>query len=294
MERAATFLRKVWLGARSRRRYLGILEEFMSAEDQVITIQRYVRGFVVRLRLWREAALAEDRLWAAMQMQRHWRGYRGRVKAEDTLEVVFRKEMGATMIQRNARGWLARLRSTRMKRKLARDEFIKARRRYLAAQKVQARMRGILARKVTRQRLVRTVKAATCIQRIHRGGALRSRLWHQVRNQRATMTQSLARGFLVRSRLFNLVMKVRYIQHTYRKWLKLPLHYRKERLEKCRLRKQSAAKIQGSYRGFKQRNEVRIIQAPGAHDRFIRRIAEERQSLREARKSRPVVMEPGS
>lgn len=264
MERAATFLRKVWLGARTRKRYVSVLEEFSKAESQVITIQRYVRGFVVRIRLWREAAMAEDRLWGAITIQRHYRGYRGRVKAEDTLELVWRKEFNAAMIQRNARGWLARLQSNRKKRKIARDEFVRARRRYLAAQKIQSRTRGILSRKVTRVRHARAVKAATCIQRIHRGGALRSRLWQQVRDQRATMVQSLARGFLVRNRLFHLVFKVRLIQKTYRRWTKLPVNYRKERFERFRLRKRSAGLIQRTFREFKQRNEVRVIQAERA------------------------------
>jgi hypothetical protein len=283
MERAATFLRKVWLGARTRKRYVNILEEIESSEAQVITIQRYVRGFVVRVRLWREAVTAEDRLWGAIQIQRHWRGYRGRVKAEDTLELVWRKEFGAAMIQRNARGWLARLGTTRKKRKIAREEFVRARRRYLAAQKIQARTRGVLSRKVTNVRHARAVKAAVCIQRFHRGGALRSRLWQQVRDQRATMMQSLVRGFLVRNRLFDLVIKVRLIQRTYRRWMKLPLHHRKERLENCQFRKRSAALVQRTFRDFKQRNEVRIIQDPIAHDSFIRRVTEERQAMRQAR-----------
>lgn len=42
MERAATFLRKIWLGARTRKRYRAILEEFRNAESQVITDRKSV------------------------------------------------------------------------------------------------------------------------------------------------------------------------------------------------------------------------------------------------------------
>jgi hypothetical protein len=282
MERAATFLRKVWLGARTRKRYVGILEEFESATKQIITIQRFARGFLVRLNMWNNAATAEEQLWGAISIQRLWRGYRGRVKAEDALELVWRKEFSAAMIQRTVRGWLARLWSTRKTRKMARDEFVRARRRYLAAQKIQSRIRGTLCRKVTHARHARAVKAATRIQRIHRGGTLRNRLWLQIRNQRAIIMQSLARGFLVRNRLFHLVFKVRLIQRTYRRWLRLPMHLRKERLEKSRLRRQSASAIQRKFRDFKQRNNVRGIQDQGTHDRINRRLAEERQRLRES------------
>jgi hypothetical protein len=282
MERAATFLRKVWLGARTRKRYVAILEEFEGSTAQVITIQRFARGFLVRLNMYNNAATAEEQLWGAISIQRLWRGYRGRVKAEDALELVWRKEHSAAMIQRAARGWLARLGTTRKKRKMAREEFVRARRRYLASQKIQARIRGILCRKVTHARHARAVKAATCIQRIHRGGTLRNRLWLQVRHQRATMMQSLARGFLVRNRLFHLVFKVRLIQRTYRRWQRLPVHVRKDRLDKSRLRKQSASAIQRKFRDFKQRNNVRSIQDQGIHDRINQRLAEERQRLREA------------
>ena len=55
-------------------------------EAHIVTIQRYARGFLVRLRMWREAIRAEEELWAVLEIQRVWRGYHGRVRWEDAYE----------------------------------------------------------------------------------------------------------------------------------------------------------------------------------------------------------------
>merc|ERR1712032_1348248 len=86
MEKAATFLRKVWLGARTRKRYLALNAEFKEQEDKIITIQRYMRGCICRLRMWKEAVKTEEELWAVVELQRAWRGYRGRVEWEHAYE----------------------------------------------------------------------------------------------------------------------------------------------------------------------------------------------------------------
>lgn len=277
MERAATFLRKVWLGARTRKRYVAVMEEFRGAEDQVITLQRFIRGFICRLGLWREAVAAEDELWAALQLQRHWRGYLGRVKAEDTLELVWRKEIGSAKIQRAARGWMAYVRVSRMKRSIARTEFKRARRRYQAAQKIQALTRGVLSRKVTRTRMACVVTAVTHIQRIFRGTSLRKRLWCQVENQRSTMIQALVRGFLVRNRRFSLLNKIVLIQRHYRRWIQLPQKFRNQQLQNCRNRKRQATKIQRQFRLFSEGSKVRVIQDPEQDTQLRHRIAEARK-----------------
>jgi len=285
MERAATFLRKVWLGARTRKHYIQVMEDFRCADGQVTTIQRYVRGFICRLALWRDAVTVEDELWAALQIQRRWRGYCGRVRAEDVLEVVWRKELGITKVQRAARAWMARLRVGRMKRQIARVEFKRARRRYQGAQKIQALTRGVLSRKVTCARMMRVVKAVTHIQRMFRGSSVRTRLWFQVENQRTTMIQALARGFLVRNRRFCLVAKVQMIQRRYRKWIKLPKSYREERLRKCRERKSKATMIQRQFRNFAEAHKVRMIQAPDQDVQLRTRVSHARQSRLEIRKA---------
>lgn len=277
MERAATFLRKVWLGAQTRKKYKAVLREFELATDQVITIQRYVRGFVCRVRLWNEAVKTEDELWASLQIQRSWRGYMGRVHAEDKLERVWLAELGATKIQRLARGWLARTRVGRAKRQLARTEFNRARERYQAAKKLQSLIRGVLVRSVMKIRYKRVIKAVTHIQRIWKGRSLRTRLWWQLRNQRSTMIQALARGFLVRNRRWNLFASVIVIQRFYRKWLRYPRDYRDDRFAKCKDRKRKAALIQRRFRTFSQAREVRIIQDPAAQERFVQRVGEARQ-----------------
>merc|ERR1719456_1045715 len=83
MEKAATFVRKVWLGARTKKRYLALKDQFEASEHCIVTIQRYVRGCLCRLRLWREAVRTEEELWAVVEIQRSWRGYIGLVLWED-------------------------------------------------------------------------------------------------------------------------------------------------------------------------------------------------------------------
>merc|ERR1719272_2675440 len=141
MNTAATFLRKMWLGARTRRRYKGLVNEFRTHEGHIVTIQRFGRGFLVRLRMWREAIRAEEELWAALEIQRLWRGYHGRVRWETAYERVWRQEMAAVAMQRNIRGWLARTRVNRSRRKIARAEFERARLRFRSAQRIQAAAR---------------------------------------------------------------------------------------------------------------------------------------------------------
>merc|ERR1719223_1725371 len=119
MTKAATLIRKMWVGAKTRKKYQDLMREFASHEHQIINIQRHARGFLVRLRMWREAIRMEEELWAALEIQRVWRGYLGRVRWEDAYEEVWRREMAAAMIQRNIRGWLSRTRVNRPRRKIA-------------------------------------------------------------------------------------------------------------------------------------------------------------------------------
>merc|ERR1719352_2089039 len=100
MNAAATFMRKMWLGSKTRKRYRELLNEFRTHESHIVTVQRYSRGFLVRLRMWREAIRAEEELWAALEIQRVWRGYLGRVRWENAYEVVYDREIAAMKIQR--------------------------------------------------------------------------------------------------------------------------------------------------------------------------------------------------
>jgi hypothetical protein len=256
MNRAATFLRKMWLGARTRKRYRELLAEFRTHEAHIVTIQRYGRGFLVRLRMWREAIRAEEELWAALEIQRVWRGYLGRVHWEDAYERVWRREMAAAMIQRNIRGCVSRNRVNRTRRKIARAEFERARQRFRAAQRIQALARGAQGRKIVRAKKERVLRGATCIQRIARGHALRVRLWHQVIELRATMITAAARGFLVRNRRFRLVAKVICIQRHMRKWQKKPKELRQQAFARMRERKLAAVKIQEVARKRAEKKEI--------------------------------------
>ena len=137
--------------------------EYLSATPEVKTIQRYTRGFLCRLKLWKDAVRSEEELWAASEIQRCWRGYWGRVLYESAYEEQWRREMGAALIQRNVRGFLARQRVRRMRRKMARSIFELARSRFRAAQKIQALARGVSTRKVTNAQRRRGYVAASFV-----------------------------------------------------------------------------------------------------------------------------------
>merc|ERR1719155_341368 len=99
MHKSATFVRKLWLAHRTRKKYLELKNEFNTHIGSIITMQRYVRGFLVRLRMWREAIRAEEELWAVVEIQRVWRGLVGRVRHEAKYEEMWKKEMAAARMQ---------------------------------------------------------------------------------------------------------------------------------------------------------------------------------------------------
>lgn len=260
MHKASTFMRKMWLGTKQRKKYRELLDQFKRHERHVITIQRYARGFLLRLQMWREAIRAEEELWATLEIQRVWRGYKGRVRWEAKYEEVWRREMAAAMLQRNIRGWVARQKVGRMRRRIARAEFERARRRFRSAQRVQALVRGVQTRKVERIRRQRAIRAAVEMQRIWRGHLLRQRLWKQVIELRTTMIQAVARGFLVRNRRFKLIAHCISIQRLWRSWKRRPPHERAQARAERKARKDAAAVLQRKYRSHREGKEVSRIQ----------------------------------
>jgi len=262
MNQAATYLRKMWLGVKTRKKYKDLMEEFSRHVTYIITMQRYTRGFLVRLRMWHQAVRAERELWGALEIQRVWRGYRGRVKWEAKYEEVWRREMGAATIQRWLRGWLARVKIGRRRRRIARAEFERARQRFRAAQRLQALARGVLVRSVFSRKFRRVKKAAINMQRVHRGYMLRKRLWNQVLHLRGTHIQAHIRGFLVRRRRLHLIAKCICIQRHWRQWSQLPLEVRDRGVAQMQERKKQATVIQKKYREHAESKAVgRIIEA---------------------------------
>lgn len=264
MNEAATYIRKIWLGARTRRKYLELMEEFARHVQKVVTIQRYARGFLVRLRMWRQAVRAEEELWGALEIQRVWRGYLGRVRWEAKYEEVWQREMAAVTLQRHIRGWLARTKVGRIRRKIARAEFERARRRFRAAQRVQALMRGALVRKKFLRRYLRARRAAVNIQRVVRGHALRKRLWQQVKEQKAVSIEAHVRGWLVRRRKLHLIAKVICIQRGWRQWLRKPQELRDAAVAQRKERKEQAEKNQQHFRKHAEQKELKRIQEEDA------------------------------
>jgi len=238
--KAATKIRKVWLGYLCRKRYQELRKEFLRHTKQVITLQRYVRGYVVRLRMWRNAIRAEDELWGAVEIQRCWRGYLGRLRWELEYESVWSRDNAVARMQRYMRGWLARTAVQRKRKRLARQEFEKARRRFKSAQKIQALARGVLCRQRMLALRYRKVKAANTIQRVFRGHRLRCWNFDQIYLRKTVKCQSAIRTYLVRCRRFNLIAKMIMIQRNWRRWHRyIPEAERNRRLSR-RLRNREA------------------------------------------------------
>lgn len=241
MNAAATTIRKHWLRHLHRGRFLELRKEFQTHTSSIVTIQRYVRGYIVRLRMWRDAIRAEEELWAAVEIQRCWRGYRGRLRWELEYEAVRSREEAARRLQRYVRGWLARTRVQRLRKRIARSEFEKARRRFKGAQRIQASVRGHQARGRIAEVRARKVEAAVTIQRMYRGHQMRCKLWNQVVHRRTVQIQAVARGFLVRNRRLRLLAQVINIQRHYRHWLHaVPRAERSRRVQEWQCRRKEA------------------------------------------------------
>lgn len=179
----------------------------------------------------------------------------GRLRWEYAYEQVWSREAAARRLQRYVRGWLARTRVHRIRRRNARAEFEKARRRFKAAQLIQARLRGLLARKRVAARKAYVVLVATTIQRIWKGHAFRSTLWQEVEGRRATMIAAAMRGWLVRRRRFRLVAKVILLQQTWRHWRRsVPAERRQLKSESMKEARLAAQTIQTAYHDSKKAN----------------------------------------
>jgi len=240
-DKAATVIRKYWLRFFYRRKFLNLQKELRMHEDSVVVIQRYVRGFVVRSKMWKDAIRAEEQLWAAVELQRCWRGYLGRVRWELEYEKVFSRQDAASRLQRHIRGWLARTRTDRIRKQRARAEFQRARLRFKAAQRIQALARGVRCRNRINAFKQRKLAAVVKIQSIFRGHQLRVRLWDRVVAKRTVQIQASMRGFLVRNRRFHVLVKVICIQNNYRKWLRwVPEQERNSRSEAWRVSRAEA------------------------------------------------------
>lgn len=264
MNRAATFVRKLWLCFSTRKRYLELKRDFESHIEAILTIQKYARGFLVRLRLWREAVQAQEELWAAVEIQRCWRGRLGRAHWDYVYEVLWVREVAAARIQCHVRGWMARVRVNRTKRQLARKEFEGARKRYKSAQKIQALLRGVHVRKFTSPWRYSVISAIIFIQKIWRGHSLRCNLWEQTIQQKATAIQALVRGTLVRIRLERLLKAVLRLQRGYRNFKARPAAKIRQLLRRWQKRKLMAVVIQTAIRKFLQKKEIQAIKGAEA------------------------------
>jgi len=260
MNRAATFVRKLWLTYSTRKRYLDLKRDFESRIEAIVNIQKYARGFLVRLRLWREAVQAQEELWASMEIQRAWRGRVGRLQWEYIYEEMWVRQMAAHKIQRNIRGWMDRVIVTRKKRQIARKEFETARKRYKSAQKIQALLRGVHVRKFTSVWRLNVVSSIVVIQKMWRGHSLRCNMWEQVIQQKAMAIQALVRGHLARVRLERLQKKVLRLQRAYRTFRERPAAKRRHLQLHQQKRKECAIIIQRACRKHIQKRLIQVIE----------------------------------
>jgi hypothetical protein len=248
MTKAATLVARVWRGAKARQRYLAILTRYRSQESRIVIMQRFARGFVVRLRMWREAIRAEEELWAALEIQRVWRGHLGRNAWNRKLKENEHMQLREESITKIQVFWRARKRVRLLRRKVAREEFMRARLRYRAAVRIQALVRGVLVRKVINAKRELRIVASISIQRYWRGHVMRYYLWDQVRELRACAIQAAIRGHLVRNRRFMLATKTICIQRAWRRFCILSESKRSAARDQMVERRRKAAKIQRKFR----------------------------------------------
>merc|ERR1719331_2194385 len=188
--RASTRIRALIKGFLARQIYMRMLHELSSFPEQVIVLQRYARGFLVRKRMLEQARRAESELGAAGLVQRMYRGYRGRLDWEAKYEETWSREIAALRLQRAFRWIQARRKIYGLRKKYIRAEFAVAKRVFRSAQSIQARVRGQLSRKKSQQIKTSVSTAAQTIQRIFRGHRVRLRLWEAVLDERATRIQA--------------------------------------------------------------------------------------------------------
>merc|ERR1719310_1200064 len=271
MHKAATHIRKMYLGWIVKKSYVEMREKFLENQVHVVVIQRYVRGFLVRMRIYRHALQAESEQWAAVEMQRMFRGYLGRLRWEHHYELSWNRHMACARIQTAMRRWFARLRVERIRQKALQQKLAAERRRFLGAQRIQKHIRGVLSRARVYQLLRYLYSSAVCMQRMWRGYAQRQRVIKRVFHIRAITIQARARGFLVRNRLYYLNERVEKMQKLYRGFStrseETKAAARKSRVQ----RYESSVAIQARYREHLRirdatRTELRpVLRDLGAH-----------------------------
>jgi hypothetical protein len=217
--RAGTRIGALTKGFLARQVYLRLLNDLSGFPDQVLVMQRYARGYIVRKRMLEEARRAEAELWGAQLVQRMYRGYRGRLDWEAKYEETWSREIAALRLQRAFRGFRSRRKIYGLRKKYIRAEFAVAKRVFRAAQSIQAAIRGRLSRRHTEKTKANVSIAALTIQRIFRGHRVRLRLWEAVLDERATRIQSHTRGMLARMRLAQIGYHVRVIQRRGRAYI---------------------------------------------------------------------------
>jgi hypothetical protein len=260
---AATHIRKAWLGFRVRRYYQEMREKFLDNMVHVIVMQRYTRGFLVRNRIWRSAAQAESELWASVELQRMWRGYRGRLRWEQHYELYWSRQIAAVRVQSVARCWLAKLRVHRIRQSRMHKRLAAERRLFTAAQTIQKHARGLITRTHVFALLRYLYGAAIYIQKIWRGYVIRNSISSLVRHRMACRAQAHIRGFLVRARFRYLTSRMILLQRCWRTFFARPVEQRASARRLRKERVEAVTTMQGAWRYLNVRKSEGIAARGG-------------------------------
>jgi len=220
MHWAATTIRKQYLMVVEVRRLHELKRRFKADEGAIVVIQRFARGFLVRLRLVKGRTSLLARIEAATNIQKTWRGFLGCRKYESRAEVFYSRPIAAARIQRYWRGSVVRRALRRRRAATARGMFEVARARFYAAQRIQAVARGGQVRHRLRSRKAAVFHRVVLIQRAFRLYLTRKVFWYRARDKQAVVIQRQARRLLVQRRLQQVHQYAAIVQVSYRAHLR--------------------------------------------------------------------------
>ena len=232
--KAATKIQHSLKGMRARQKYKKDVE--LKRKNAALNIQRYYRGYVGRM-----IAKARRRVKATVVIQKFYRGYVGRKIATSV-----RREKAALTIQRVYRGHLGR-------------KTAKSARREEAALKIQKVYRGHRGRLVANDKRMEK-KAALDIQRMYRGH-LGRKIAKMARNKHMEKKAALDIQRMYRGHLGRKIAKMARNKHKQKKAaLDIQRVYRGHQGRKIARgfrREKAALDIQRVYRGYRGREVVR-------------------------------------
>jgi len=233
---------------------------FKAHQGAIVVIQRFARGFLVRLRLVKGRTSLLERIEAATNIQKTWRGFRGCREYESWAEVVYSRPIAAARIQSCWRGFAVRLALRRQRAATARGMFEVARARFYAAQRIQAVARGGQVRHRLRSRKAAVAHSVVLIQRAFRRYLTWKVVWYKAREKQAVVIQKQARRMLVQQRLKHVHQHAAIVQVSYRAHLR-QVQARSQTREQCQATAKRRADAARSIQRFWRQHQQQLEQA---------------------------------